>query len=234
MSDFPLQPADTYNRKVVVRGSDGIPAVADSLPTALVYRNGAPSAPAIAVTVTLSGLEYDLSFTVPGNAINTDSWQLLITTVVNGETIERWAHITQTLLLGDTVQRGFTTRNSAGVGQGADSPPTGTVVRNNTDEATSVTITDEGSPNDGRYTFGFVVNAGWAPEDELQLRLSATVDGVAVERLLFLGQIITVGSLTITSLNVLDDEKPITIADEEVGLTLVDEEETLTLRCDDG
>lgn len=234
MSDFPLQPSDTYNRKIVVRDSQGIPANADSVPTALVYRNGAPSSPVIVVTVTeLSGpAEYDLSFTVPANAINTDSWQLLISAIVDGQNIERWAHVTQTLFLGDQVQRGFTIRNSAGIGQAADSPPIGTVIRNNADEATSVTITDTGSPNDGRYTFSFTVDGGWSPEDELQLRLNATVDGIAIERLLFLGQIITVGSLTITSLNVLDDEKPINIADEEATLTLTDEETTLTLRCE--
>ncbi|MCP4377721.1 MAG: hypothetical protein GY794_16285 [bacterium] len=234
MSDLPLQPGDTYNRKIVVRDFERLPVEADSLPTALVYRNGAPSSPVIVVAVTeLSGpAEYNLSFAIPGNAINTDSWQFLISAVVNGQAIERWAHITQTLFLGDSVQRGFTIRNSAGVGQAADALPAGTVIRNNADQATSVTIADTGSPNDGRYTFSFIVDAGWSPEDELQMRLSATVDGVAIERLLFLGQIITVDSLTITTLNVLDDEKPITLVDEEVGLTLVDEEKPIILGCE--
>lgn len=217
-----------------MRDFEHLPIDADSLPTAVVYRNGLPSVPAIVVTVTeLSGpAEYDLSFTVPANAINTDSWQLLITTVVNGETIERWAHLAQAFFLGDTVQRGFTVRNFAGVGQAADSLPTGTVIRNNADEATSVTIVDSGSPNDGNYTFSFVVDAGWSPEDELQLRLNTVVDGVAIERLLFLGQIITVEQLTITTLNVLSDERQINLVDEEVDLTLVDDEQIINLECE--
>jgi len=232
MSTIPLQPNDTYYRRFTVRDSAGDLVEADALPTAIVYRNGAPTAITVTITPLSGPAEYDLSFVIPGNATNADQWQLLISGTAGGAPLEQWLQLAQTIFLGSVVRRGFTVRDGGGTGQAADALPTVTVLRNNLDEATPVTVSQVGSPTEGKYILAFTVDAAWAKDDELQVRINATLGGVPVERLWFMGQITDVTTISVTTLDVQSDEQAITVDDEEQGLTLTDPEQTIILECD--
>ena len=235
MSTLPLQPNEDFHRKFVIRGPDGAKVAADALPSVTVYRNGV--ATAITVTVTqLSPVEYDTQFTVPSNATAADSWQYLIEATVASAGVTQFVQLGQFLFLTDSVQRGFTLRNSRGESQAADvtSPenPTATVIRNNVDESTAVTITaDPNSPTQGRYIFSFTIPGAWAVDDELQIRLNATIDGVDVQRLWFLGKIADVGAATINvgALRVEEETLDIAVEDVAVDITVEDVVETINL-----
>jgi hypothetical protein len=228
LSNFPLQPGETFYRKFAIRGPDNARITADALPSVTVYRNGA--ATSIPVTVAqLSPIEYDTSFVVPSNAVTGDSWQYLVEATVNGFGVTQFAHLSQYMFAGDAVQRGFTLRDGTGQSIAADvtSPenPTGVIVRNNVDESTIITIiADPNSPTQGRYIFLFTVDVSWDVGDELQMRLNATLDGLALERLWFLGQIqdATLNIITISALRV--EEETLDIEVEDVAPEIVVEE----------
>lgn len=228
MSNFPLQPGETFFRKFAIRGPTNARVAADVLPSVTVYRNGA--ATAIVVTVAqLSPIEYDTSFVVPSNAVTGDSWQYLIEATVNGFGATQFAQLSQYMFGGDAVQRGFTLRDNQGQSIAADvtSPenPTGTIVRNNVDESTVISITaDPNSPTQGRYIFTFTVDALWAVGDELQMRLNATVDGIDLERLWFLGQVqdATLNVITVSALRV--EDETVTIEVEDVAQDIIVED----------
>jgi hypothetical protein len=170
----------------------------------------------------LSPIEYALSFTVPSDAISADAWQLLISTTVNGVTVERWVQLAQAIFLTSTVKRGFTVRGATGQGQSADALPTVTVLRNNVAQGTSVTVNAVGSPNEGRYQFSFSVNAGWSNGDELQALIETTINTAPVKKLWHLGRIVDSSEVVInvTSLNILSDEQTIVLQDDEQTLTV--------------
>jgi hypothetical protein len=78
---------------------------------------------------------------------------------------------------GDSVTVDFTTSNpSTGALADATGTPTGVLVRNGTDSAESVTVTNKAT---GRYKAAFTVPAGWSDGDEVDLVITATVAAVA-------------------------------------------------------
>ena len=235
MSNFPLQPSETFFRKFAIRGPDNARIPADALPSVTVYRNGA--ATSIPVTVAqLSPIEYDTSFVVPSNAVTGDSWQYLVEATVNGFGVTQFAQLSQYMFAGDAVQRGFTLRDGTGQSIAADvtSPenPTGVIVRNNVDESTIVTIIpDPNSPTQGRYIFLFTVDVSWSVGDELQMRLNATIDGIDLERLWFLGQVqdVTLNVITISALRVEAETLDIQVEDVAVDIIVEDVIEEIDL-----
>ncbi len=240
MSTIPLQASEVYNRRFSVRDVAGFKIPADSLPTATLYRNG--SATAVSVTVAPADsptTEYTLSFTVPSDADDTDSWALLIAAVVDTVPNAQWVTLTEALSLGGTVTRTVTLRDASGTATNADitSPenPSAVVVRNNVDTAESVTISQPSSPGEGRYVLSFTIPSGWTLRDELALRISATIDGESVTRLWYLGQIVDSEAdlvLTVTTLDVIAEVEVITVSDDSEVITVTSEDEVITLSED--
>ena len=76
---------------------------------------------------------------------------------------------------GQSVTATFTVRNAIGALQDADSTPTGTLVKNGTDTATVVTVTNVAT---GRYKATFTCPT-LVDGDILELYIAATVDGVS-------------------------------------------------------
>ncbi len=75
---------------------------------------------------------------------------------------------------GDVFAFQFTTQDATGEATNADSTPTGTVVKNGTDDATpTVTVTN---PSTGVYKASVTVPVGYAAGDVFQVRIAATVD----------------------------------------------------------
>jgi hypothetical protein len=233
MSTIPLQAGETYNRRIVVRDASGVPVPADSTPSGILYRNGATTVVVVSISQ-LSPVEYNLSFTVPGDAVSSDTWQLLLSTTVAGIAVDRWVQLSQAIFLTSTIRRGFVIRGASGLGEPADSTPTAVVLRNNIEQVTAVSVAPVGSPSGGRYLLTFAVDGGWSVGDELQVKLTATINGSPVSKLWYLGQIIDPNDVTITiaTLNVLSDEQDIQLADDEQALTLSDDEQTITLACE--
>lgn len=76
---------------------------------------------------------------------------------------------------GDTVIANFTTSDpTTGSLEDADSTPTGTLVRNGDDTATTVTVANVAT---GRYTATFTVPSSWTAGDDVSLFAEATVNG---------------------------------------------------------
>jgi hypothetical protein len=79
-----LRPGDAFAFKVVTQDGSGAAANADSLPSALVVRNGTDDAtPVVTVTNPATG-EYALSLTVPVGYVAGDAVQVKITATVGG------------------------------------------------------------------------------------------------------------------------------------------------------
>jgi len=225
MSNFPLQANETYYRRIVVRDADGDPVAADALPVGTVYRNGTAVAAPVTITQLVGPAEYAVSFVLPGDTLISDTWQLFFTAAVSGQLVERWVQLTQALFLNSAVARGFTVRAASGLAAPADSLPTGTVIRNNATELTSVTVSAVGSPADGKYLLSFVIDAAWTLGDEIQVQLSATVGGITAQRLWYMGQVIDASDLTVTVTNLI-------VVDEEKSINLLDEEQPITMVCE--
>lgn len=80
---------------------------------------------------------------------------------------------------GDVVTARFvTTSPTTGAAADADSLPTGILVRNGTNTAETVTITD--ATGTGRYNAAFTVPASWSAGDDLTLDVTATVASVTL------------------------------------------------------
>ena len=78
---------------------------------------------------------------------------------------------------GDAVTVEFTTTNQTTAAlQDADALPTGVLVRNGTDTAIAVTVTNKAT---GRYKAAVTIPSTYVGGDEVQLFLSYTVDAVA-------------------------------------------------------
>ncbi len=80
---------------------------------------------------------------------------------------------------GDAFAFQFTTQDSTGAATNADGTPTGTVVKNGTDDATpTVTVTN---PSTGVYKASLTVPVGYVAGDVFQVRVAATVSGVTAK-----------------------------------------------------
>lgn len=78
---------------------------------------------------------------------------------------------------GDSVAIQFTTQNpSTGALANADSTPTGVLVRNGTNTGESVAVANIAT---GIYSATVTIPAGYVAGDEVQIRIAATVNGVA-------------------------------------------------------
>lgn len=77
---------------------------------------------------------------------------------------------------GDSVTLQFVTHNATtGADTDADSTPTGVLVRNGSNTAVTVTIADVGT---GLYTAAWTIPDSYSAGDEVQLRVTATVNSV--------------------------------------------------------
>lgn len=84
---------------------------------------------------------------------------------------------------GDELVVDFTTRSpTTGAAANADSTPTGTLVRNGTDTAETVTVTNKAT---GIYKAAVTIPGGWEVGDVIQVRIAATVATVADNSTIF-------------------------------------------------
>lgn len=89
-----------------------------------------------------------------------------------------------TIAAGETIYHQFTTHdpdNKLALVD-ADSTPTGTLVKNGTDTAVSVTVTKKAT---GTYTAQFTIPGTYVAGDEVALRINATIGGVATGRVVW-------------------------------------------------
>lgn len=84
---------------------------------------------------------------------------------------------------GATIYEQFTTHALATQALvNADSTPTGTLVKNGTDTAVTVTITNKGT---GIYVAQFTIPSTYVAGDEVALRIAATIGGVATGKVVW-------------------------------------------------
>jgi hypothetical protein len=229
MSTIPLYTGDRYYRAVVVRDGRGVPTNPDASPTAVVYKNGAPSGVPV-TTQALSGSPgFIAAFDVPP-AIPGDDWSMLVSAAVDGRPIDRWIHLANAIFPGGTVHRGFITRDRRGAGV----PPavvSATVWRNGAAQPVPVTITPEGSPNHGRHMLSFTVPASWTPQDDVQALIEAVVQGKTVRRYQWVGRVVQPADVTITinRLRIMADEQTLVIQNDEQRTVIASDEQAVTV-----
>ena len=84
---------------------------------------------------------------------------------------------------GDSVTVDFvTTHPETSAAADADSLPTGTLVKNGTDDATTVTVTNKET---GVYKAAVTIPGGFSAGDEVQIRIDATVNSVDGKGIIF-------------------------------------------------
>lgn len=85
--------------------------------------------------------------------------------------------------VGEQVKIDFTTQDpTTGAAADADSLPTGTLIRNSSDTNITVTVTNKAT---GEYKAEFTIPITWSEGDEVQLRINATVVGVAGKKIIW-------------------------------------------------
>ena len=101
---------------------------------------------------------------------------------------------------GGSVKSDFITQNSSGAATNADSLPVGVFVRNGADTAIVVTITNKTT---GVYTYEVDIPSSYVVGDDVQIRVSASVGGVAAVEIVWEAALQEPpGTSTITSITV--------------------------------
>lgn len=90
------------------------------------------------------------------------------------------------LTLGQTIYRPFTTTDATGALAAPTVGPVAVLKRNGVDTAEAVTVTAEAT---GRYRLTTAIPVGWALGDQVSVRITATVGGVAKEVTAHLGTV---------------------------------------------
>jgi hypothetical protein len=83
---------------------------------------------------------------------------------------------------GDVIYHQFTTKAINKALANADSLPTGTLIKNGTDTAVTVAITNKGT---GLYQAQFTIPATYAAGDEVALRIAALIGGVSTGKVVW-------------------------------------------------
>lgn len=153
----------------------GVSTDADSLPVAVLVRDGVDTAVVVTVINKETGI-YNASFTVPDDVSQGNVLQVRMTATIDSEVSK--AIIYQEVFGGAypelLLNIDFITQTVDGVASDADTLPTAVFSRNAVDDASVVTVTNKET---GVYTAVGRISVDFKAGDEVQLRTTATVNG---------------------------------------------------------